>query len=332
MARPLLFAGAQFIPATRASGQPIYVPLNFGIFTAATGTTRHTDLLVNGAAATSFTTAADGQVPKVEGPDGSTDWWLDVLTPGYAMSNGRIQLRDLTAGGTGGGAVSSVAGKTGVVTLTKTDVGLSNVPNTDATARANHTGTQSADTLTDGTTNKAFLATERTKLTGIATGATANDTDANLKNRANHTGTQPASTISDSTAAGRAILTAADAVAQRTSLDVYGKTEALSYNSAASSATPAPVGSSKSNEFVMTALAAAAAFTNPSGTAADGNYLVVIVKDNGTARAITWGTAYKAADTLTLPSTTVVGKTHYWVFRYSGISSKWVLVDTRTET
>ena len=69
----------------------------------------------------------------------------------------------------------------------------------DATllARANHTGTQSADTITDGTTNKAFTATEKTKLSGVATGATANDTDANLKNRANHTGTQTASTISD---------------------------------------------------------------------------------------------------------------------------------------
>ncbi len=40
--------------------------------------------------------------------------------------------------------------------------------------RANHTGTQSADTLTDGTTNKAFTAAERTKLGGIAVGATAN--------------------------------------------------------------------------------------------------------------------------------------------------------------
>jgi hypothetical protein len=69
----------------------------------------------------------------------------------------------------------------------------------DATllARGNHTGTQSADTLTDGTTNKAFLATERTKLTGIATGATANSSDATLLGRANHTGTQTASTISD---------------------------------------------------------------------------------------------------------------------------------------
>ena len=81
--------------------------------------------------------------------------------------------------------------------VTKAQVGLAAVPNTDATARANHTGTQSADTLADGTTNKAFLATERTKLTGVATGATANDTDANLKARANHTGTQAAATISD---------------------------------------------------------------------------------------------------------------------------------------
>ncbi len=38
-------------------------------------------------------------------------------------------------------------------------------------SRANHTGTQSADTLTDGNTNKAFLAAERTKLASIATGA-----------------------------------------------------------------------------------------------------------------------------------------------------------------
>lgn len=47
-------------------------------------------------------------------------------------------------------------------------------------ARSNHTGTQSADTLTDGTTNKAFLATERTKLAGIEAGAEVNNiSDAN---------------------------------------------------------------------------------------------------------------------------------------------------------
>lgn len=53
----------------------------------------------------------------------------------------------------------------------------------------------SADKLADGTTNKLLTATERTKLSGIATGATANATDANLRDRATHTGTQSADTI-----------------------------------------------------------------------------------------------------------------------------------------
>lgn len=43
-------------------------------------------------------------------------------------------------------------------------------------ARANHTGTQSADSITDGTTNKAYTATEKTKLAGVAIGATNNST------------------------------------------------------------------------------------------------------------------------------------------------------------
>lgn len=65
------------------------------------------------------------------------------------------------------------------------------------------------DNMVDGSTNKNYTATEKTKLAGIATGATANDTDANLKNRANHTGTQLAATISDFSAAADARITAA---------------------------------------------------------------------------------------------------------------------------
>jgi hypothetical protein len=61
--------------------------------------------------------------------------------------------------------------------------------------RANHTGTQSADTLVDGTTNKAYTATERTKLAGVAAGATANSSDAFLLSRSNHTGSQAISTV-----------------------------------------------------------------------------------------------------------------------------------------
>ena len=40
-----------------------------------------------------------------------------------------------------------------------------------------------------------YTTAEKSKLAGISSGATANDTDANLKNRANHTGSQAISTI-----------------------------------------------------------------------------------------------------------------------------------------
>lgn len=53
------------------------------------------------------------------------------------------------------------------------------------------------DLVPDGSTNKAYTAAEKTKLGGIATGATANSPDATLLARANHTGSQASSTISD---------------------------------------------------------------------------------------------------------------------------------------
>lgn len=77
-----------------------------------------------------------------------------------------------------------------------------------AVQRANHTGTQSADTITDGSTNKAYSAAEKTRLAGIENGATANDTDAHLRDRSTHTGTQLANTISDFAAAVAALLPA----------------------------------------------------------------------------------------------------------------------------
>ncbi|WP_173087390.1 hypothetical protein [Devosia sp. 1635] len=44
--------------------------------------------------------------------------------------------------------------------------------------------------------NGFMTGADKAKLDGVAAGATANDTDTNLRNRANHTGTQPANTIS----------------------------------------------------------------------------------------------------------------------------------------
>jgi hypothetical protein len=65
--------------------------------------------------------------------------------------------------------------------------------NTTITALTTTVSSKAA--ASDLTTIQGTITTLSAKLAGIQTGATANDTDANLKNRANHTGTQPASTI-----------------------------------------------------------------------------------------------------------------------------------------
>lgn len=113
-----------------------------------------------------------------------------------------------------GGAVDSVNGKVGVVVLSKADVGLGSVDDTSDASKPVSTAQQTAlDAKVDKVTGKQlstedYTNTEKTKLAGIATGATANSPNATLLARANHTGTQLASTISDLADAVRsAILT-----------------------------------------------------------------------------------------------------------------------------
>lgn len=59
----------------------------------------------------------------------------------------------------------------------------------------------SLDKTADSATRLAMTAAERTKLTGIATSATANSTDSALRDRSTHTGSQTSATISDFTEA-----------------------------------------------------------------------------------------------------------------------------------
>jgi hypothetical protein len=109
------------------------------------------------------------------------------------------EIRDMLATTLVAGTRMTVTANDAADTITFATTATTNDTDANLRARASHTGTQSADTLTDGTTNKAFLATERTKLTGVATAATANDTDANLRARGSHTGTQSADTLTDGT-------------------------------------------------------------------------------------------------------------------------------------
>lgn len=92
---------------------------------------------------------------------------------------------------------------------TGTDAGNGEVHKAEWNANHTISGTLSADDTVDGTTNKVYTSAEKTKLSGIATGATANSSDATLLARANHTGTQTASTISDFNTSSDARISAA---------------------------------------------------------------------------------------------------------------------------
>lgn len=82
------------------------------------------------------------------------------------------------------------------------------------------------------------------------------------------------------------------------------------------------------NYYRRTALDAAVTINDPTGTPNDGDGLLIELQDNGTTRAITWGSAYTVDSIygLTLPTTTVVGKTHFITFIWNGTASKWVAV------
>jgi hypothetical protein len=119
------------------------------------------------------------------------------------------------------------------------------------------TGADATLTLADGTNAGLMAPAQHTKLAGIGTSATANDTDANLKARANHTGTQAASTISDFS----------EAVDDRVAtLLVAGSGVTLTYNDAANTLTVAATGGGSDP---WTYVKLSSDFTTSSATAVD---------------------------------------------------------------
>jgi len=77
--------------------------------------------------------------------------------------------------------------------------------------------------------------------------------------------------------------------------------------------------------YVRTALAAALTINNPTGSPAEGEKLILRLKDNATARAISWGAQYRAIE-FALPTTTVLSKTLYMGFIFNITDTKWDLV------
>jgi len=74
-------------------------------------------------------------------------------------------------------------------------------------------------------------------------------------------------------------------------------------------------------EIYITALAGNLTINNPTGTPNDGQRLMIRIKDDGTARTITWGSNYQSVGA-TLPTTTTAGKWMYIGLVYNSAASK----------
>lgn len=80
------------------------------------------------------------------------------------------------------------------------------------------------------------------------------------------------------------------------------------------------------DEFVVTAQAGALLFNAPGGTPVEGQKLIIRIKDNGTARALTYNAIFRASSDLALPTTTVLSKVLYMGFIYNSTDTKWDLL------
>ncbi len=171
-----------------------------------------------------YTTQSEGDARYERGLTAGTNITIDRTNPAAPVISA-------SGGGGGGGAVDSVNGQTGVVVLDTDDIaeGVSNLYFTNGRAAAaapvqtvdgqagavslsssyaplSHVGAGGAAHSNAVAAGAAGFMTgaDKTKLDGIAAGATQNSSDAVLLARANHTGTQTASTISDFASASRA--------------------------------------------------------------------------------------------------------------------------------
>jgi hypothetical protein len=97
--------------------------------------------------------------------------------------------------------------------------------------------------------------------------------------------------------------------------------------SIASASTITPT-SATADEYVVTALAASPTIAAPSGSPVDGQQLIIRIKDNGTARALTWtitSGGFRAIGS-PLPTTTVASKVLYVGCIYNSQDSFWDVV------
>lgn len=206
----------------------------------------------------------DVLVPATDDPDNAETGWKVVIEVTFPSATGEKYVIDVPVANrpiVDGGSGVGVNLRTVVLSASiPQQVALYRVGEPGGLAQLNEagevidsdgnpvtgSGDVNADDVTDGATKVQMLTTERAKLAGVATNATANDTDANLRDRGTHTGTQAQSTITNlttdlgnkqpidtdlsaiaaltTTSFGRGLLALADAAALRTSVGAASET------------------------------------------------------------------------------------------------------------
>ena len=245
-------------------------------------------------------------------------------------------------------AVLSVAGRTGAVVLVKGDVGLGSVDDTADTAKPVSTAQQTALNLKANLASPTFTGTvvlpSGQALIAPALGTPASGVATNL------TGLPAASVLAGSLGTGAYVMDsslqvetielghATDTTLSRLAaaeIAVEGvriKTTTPKLVSADSYTTDTGTSLNMDNldQFIVTAQAGALLFNAPGGTLVQGRSLVIRIKDNANARALTWDAVFRAMGTA-LPSTTVLSKTLYLGFFYNSTDTKWDLVASAQE-
>jgi len=164
-----------------------------------------------------FPLAADGSVdfvlPASDDPDLNPSGWTYMINEVFVGLAGRsypvlaplgqtVNLVDVApvVASLGNAIVRGPAGPEGPPGsgATVADNGITTAKLADAAVTNPKVATGiSADKMVDGTTNHVFTAADDTRFATMATGATANSTDAQLRDRSTHTGTIASTAVSD---------------------------------------------------------------------------------------------------------------------------------------
>ena len=225
----------------------------------------------------------------------------------------------------------------GNIDLTKSDVGLSNVDNTSDINKPISTATQTAlnlkqDTLVSATNIKTVNSSSLLGSGNLSVGTVTNVSALTLGT----TGTDLSSTVANGTTTP--VITLNVPTASATNRGVLSSTDWTTFNNKAeinprvqtitSAATVTPT--NLNDLVIITAQAAALTIANPTGTMVEGQALMIRIKDNGTARSISFGTNYRAIGII-LPTTTVISKTLYLGCIWNSTDNKFDIIGLNQE-